>query len=176
MIASLVLGYLGLRWAEAVGLQRRNIHLLKRRLHIESTLSEVDGAFVRVAPKTNEERDVVLPVFLADELGAHIGRYVADDPDALVFTTEHGTPIRNSNFRRRHWQPALAAAGIDKLTMHEMRHTSASIMADQGWSLQAVKEQLGHSSILVTADIYSHLYSTSRDELADRLDQLHQAP
>ena len=171
----LVLGYLGLRWAEAVGLQRRNIHLLKRRLHIESTLSEVDGAFHRVPPKTHEERDVVLPVFLADELAAHIGRYVEDDPDAFVFTSAEGDPIRNSNFRRRVWTPALETAGVDKLTMHQMRHTAASIMAAEGWPLQAVKEQLGHSSILVTADTYSHLFDESRDELAARLDRDHTA-
>ena len=170
-----VLGYLGLRWAEAVGLQRHNIHLLKRRLHIESTLSEVEGEFHRVPPKTHEERDVVLPVFLADELAAHIGRYVEDDPDALVFTSAEGNPIRNSNFRRRVWTLALETAGVEKLTMHQMRHTAASIMAAEGWPLQAVKEQLGHSSILVTADTYSHLFDESRDELAARLDRDHTA-
>ena len=88
-----MVGYLGLRWAEAVGLQRHNTYLLKRRLHIESTLSEVGGEFHRVPPETYEERDVVLPVFLA----AHIGRYVEDDPDALVFTPPEGKPIRSSN-------------------------------------------------------------------------------
>ena len=171
----LVLGYLGLRWAEAVGLQRHNIHLLKRRLHIESTLSEVEGEFHRVPPKTHEERDVVLPVFLADELAGHIGRYVEDDPDALVFTSPGGNPIRNSNFRRRVWTPALDTAGVDKLTMHQMRHTAASIMAAEGWPLTAVKEQLGHSSILVTSDVYSHLFDESRDELAAWLDRDHTA-
>ncbi len=170
-----VLGYLGLRWAEAIGLQRHNVHLLKRRLHIESTLSEVDGEFHRVPPKTHEERDVVLPVFLADELGAHIGRYVEDDPDALVFTSTEGNPLRNSNFRRRVWTPALVAADVEPLTMQQMRHTAASIMASEGWPLQAVKEQLGHSSILVTADVYSHLFDESRDELAARLDRNHTA-
>ncbi len=167
------MGYLGLRWAEAVGLQRHNTYLLKRRLH--STLSEVEGEFHRVPPKTHEERDVVLPVFLADELAAHIGRYVEDDPDALVFTSAEGNPIRNSNFRRRVWTPALEVAGVEKLTMHQMRHTAASIMAAEGWPLQAVKEQLGHSSILVTADTYSHLFDESRDELAARLDRDHTA-
>ncbi len=114
-------------------------------------------------------------MFLADELAAHIGRYVEDDPDALVFTSTEGNPIRNSNFRRRVWTPALEAAGVDKLTMHQMRHTAASIMAAEGWPLQAVKEQLGHSSILVTADTYSHLFDESRDELAARLDRDHTA-
>ena len=101
-----MVGYLGLRWAEAVGLQRHNTYLLKRRVLIEWTLREVDGEFHRVPPETDEERDVVLPVFLADELAAHIGRYGEDDPAALVFTSPEGNPIRNSNFRRRAWPPS----------------------------------------------------------------------
>jgi len=169
------LGYCGLRWAEVVGLQRRDINLLKRRLHIRRTLSEVNGTFHDVPPKTWAERDVVLPGFLVETLRVHLNEHVSAEPEALVFTQPDGGPIRNSNFRRRVWRPAVEAAAIEPLTMHEMRHTAASIMAEAGWSLQAAKEQLGHSSILITADVYSHLFDTSREELADRLDEVHRA-
>jgi integrase len=169
----LTMGYVGLRWAEAVGLQRQDFNPLKRRLHIRRTLSEVNGHFHPTSTKNRRDRQVALPTFLTKDLNSHLATYTAPDADALVFTTPTGAPIRNSNFRRRVWRPALAEAKVESLKLHELRHSAASIMAALGWSLVEVQRQLGHSSLVVTADVYSHLWDEDRDELADRLDQLH---
>jgi integrase len=168
------LGYTGLRWAEAIGLQRRHINMLRKQLHIESTLSEVNGHFHRVAPKTNEERIVLLPGFLVDMLAAHMLEYVDGDDDALLFTLKEGQPIRGPNFRRRVWLPACEQVGVE-CTIHELRHTAASLMIDRDWPIVSVSKTLGHSSIAITVDRYGHMYRDTQEALVARFDDAREA-
>jgi integrase len=163
------LGYTGLRWAEAIGLQRRHINMGRKQLHIESTLSEVNGHFHRVAPKTNEERIVLLPGFLVDMLAAHMAEYVDGDDEALVFTLKEGQPIRGPNFRRRVWLPACEQVHVE-CTIHELRHTAASLMFDLDWPIVSVSKTLGHSSISVTVNRYGHMYRDTQEALVARFD------
>lgn len=96
---------------------------------------------------------------------------MTDDPDALVFTTQEGSPLRNSNFRRRVWQPALTDAGLPHgLRIHDLRHTCASLLIAQGAHPKAVQVHLGHSSISVTMDRYGHLFPSDMEALAAALD------
>jgi integrase len=61
------------------------------------------------------------------EIGVHMND-VADDPDALIFASARGKPLRNSNFRKRVWRPALKEAGIADVTRnHDLRHTATSL-------------------------------------------------
>jgi integrase len=143
--------------------------MLKKQLHIESTLSEVNGHFHRVAPKTHEERVVLLPGFLVDMYAAHMAKYVDGDEDALVFTLTEGQPIRSPNFRRRVWLPACERVSVE-CTIHELRHTAASLMLDREWPIVAVSKTLGHSSISVTVDLYTHMYRDTEEALVARFD------
>jgi integrase len=169
-----VLAYGGLRWAECVGLRLRNVNLLRRRIEVVETLSEVRGRLHAVPPKTWESRTVAIPPFLADMLGNHIGRFTDGDPESLVFTTDHGTPLLSSNFRRWVWSPAMTQLGEQGLRIHDLRHTCASLLIDAGAHVGHVREHLGHSSIRVTIDVYGHLYEDTRDEIAARLEQQRQ--
>jgi integrase len=166
----LVLAYGGIRWAEAVGLTLARIHLLRRRIDITTTLSEVNGKLHAVPPKTRESRTIAIPPFVADALGVHIGRFTDGDPAGLVFTTDSGAPLRSSNFRRNVWLPAISEIGQDGLRLHDLRHTCASLLIAADAHPRHIKEHLGHSSIRVTMDVYGHLYEDSRDEIAERLE------
>jgi site-specific recombinase XerC len=74
-------------------------------------------------------------------------------PSIPVSQRGSGTPLRNSNFNRRIWRPAVRAAGLpDRLRIHDLRHTASAIMIPEGAPLEVVKTQLGHSSISVTSD------------------------
>ena len=179
-----VLAYTGVRWAEAVGLRRRRCLLLKSRLEIAESLSEVGNSFHTVSPKSGKRREVVLPPFVRDLLAAHIAEFV-HTPDGLVFTTRGrayvtsvrgaGTALRNSNFRQRVWLPALKEASLEGLRIHDLRHTCASLMISAGAHPKAVQAQLGHSSIAVTMDRYGHLFPSDQEDLAVRLDSRHRA-
>src|SRR5439155_6829348 len=89
----------------------------------------------------------------------------------LVFTAGRRTPLRNSNFRRRVWYPALEAAGLPAdVRLHDCRHTCASLLIRQGASIKAVQQQLGHSTPMVTLNVYAHLFEDDLDRLYERLD------
>ncbi|NOX28524.1 MAG: tyrosine-type recombinase/integrase [Actinobacteria bacterium] len=114
---------------------------------------------------------MAIPPFVADVLGARIGRFTSGDPESLVFTTDSGTPLRSANFRRKVWLPAIAEIGQDRLRPHDLRHTCASLLIAADAHPRHIKEHLGHSSIRVTMDVYGHLYEDSKDEIAERLDR-----
>ena len=95
------LAYGGLRWGEAVAIRRGRCDLLRPKLLIRESLSEVRGHLYFGPTKTSEDRVIVRPKFLRDSRSAHLAEYVAADPDALVFTSPNGEPLRISNSRRR---------------------------------------------------------------------------
>ena len=170
-----IFAYGGLRWAEAVGLQRRSCDFLRHRLLINDTLSESRGKFYRVPTKSGRKRECVLPQFVEEALATHLDQYVGPEPEELVFTTEAGAPLRSSNFNRRVWQPALKEAHLVGLRIHDLRHTAAALLISEGAHARAVQAQLGHSTISTTMDIYGHLFPSDMDELAGRLDARHRS-
>lgn len=87
-----------------------------------------------------------------------------------VFTTRAGRRIDPDNFRRRVWPEVLKKAELRKIRIHDLRHTYASLLIQQGEGLTYVKEQLGHHSIRVTADTYAHLIPGGNRAAVDRLD------
>ena len=95
------------------------------------------------------------------------------DPDALVFTSPHGAPLRNSNFRRQLWYTAVEQAELPQgLRIHDLRHTCASLLAAAGANPKAVQVHLGHSSIAVTMDRYTHLFPSDVEALIGRLEDI----
>lgn len=167
----LVLAFSGIRFGEAAALRRSHCDLDRSRLHIAESLAEVAGQLHFGTTKTHRQRGVALPGSILKKLQQHLDE-AAIPPDGLVFTSPKGRPLRYSNFRRRQWTPAIEKAGLSGLEIHELRHTAASLMIDQGADPKLIQTQLGHSSISVTYDIYGHLFPDRLDELASRLDEL----
>ena len=90
-----------------------------------------------------------------------------------MFTSPDGAPLRNGNFRRRIWYPAVEQAGLpDGLRIHDLRHTCASLLIAAGANPKVVQVHLGHSSITVTMDRYTHLFPSDIDHLIRRLEDI----
>jgi integrase len=87
-----------------------------------------------------------------------------------VFCNEEGKPIWKSDFERRVFHKVLAKAGLRRIRFHDLRHTFASRLIQNGESLAYVKDQMGHHSIKVTVDIYCHLVPGGNKAAVDRLD------
>ena len=87
----------------------------------------------------------------------------------LVFPSETGGPLDSRNVYHRDFLPCLKAAGLRRVTFHALRHSFASMLIQNGASLAYVKEQMGHSSIQVTVDIYGHLVAGGNIKWIDRL-------
>jgi integrase len=76
------------------------------------------------------------------------------------------------SFRKWVFEGLLEAAKLRRIRFHDLRHTFASLLLQQGESPQYVKEQMGHHSIQVTVDIYGHLILGSNKQAVDRLDDM----
>ncbi len=88
----------------------------------------------------------------------------------LVFTSPGGEQVRANNLRRRQWASAVASAGLDGFTFHDMRHTAVSLWVAAGASDLEVAKWAGHRSAAFTKSRYAHLFPEHGEALADRLD------
>ena len=88
----------------------------------------------------------------------------------LVFPNNAGKPINHNNMVNRHFKPALKAAKLPKIRFHDLRHTYASLLIDQGENIKYIQTQLGHSSPTVTLNIYAHLMRDKNQESASKLE------
>ncbi len=166
------LTWVGMRWGELVALRRARVHLLRRRIEIAEAATELGSGLSWGTPKTHERRLVTMPAFLADQLAPRLGDIAHD---GLVFTAPNGGPLRSSPFRQLIWKPAVEAARLEQLRIHDLRGTAASLMISSGANIKAVQRQLGHASAAMTLDLYGHLYEDDLDTLADALDRRYAA-
>lgn len=90
--------------------------------------------------------------------------------DHLVFPNTTGGFIDDNNLRKRVFEPALSRAGLRKIRIHDLRHTFASLLINQGENLKYVQQQLGHASITTTVDRYGHLMPDAHMDACNRLD------
>ena len=89
----------------------------------------------------------------------------------LVFATALGTPIEPSNLRRG-FNSILTKADLDHLRIHDLRHIHASLLLQQGVHPKVVSERLGHASVNITLDTYSHILPGIQASAAEQLDKL----
>jgi len=168
-----LLAYGGVRWGEAVAIRRGRCDLVRSRLFVRESLSEVRGHLYFGPTKTHQERVIILPPFLRDALAIHLAEHVASDDDALIFTSPKSEPLRASNWRRRVWYPACEASGMpDGLRIHDLRHTAASLLVSAGAHVKAIQRHLGHSTASQTLDRYAHLFTHDLEAVADRLEDV----
>jgi integrase len=128
------------------------------------------------SPKNRKERRVDLNrelrqvlVELRDRRMLEAMQRGEEEVSGLVFPSETGGPLDSRNLYHRDFLPCLTAAGLRRVTFHALRHSFASMLIQNGASLAYVKEQMGHSSIQVTVDIYGHLVAGGNIKWIDRL-------
>ena len=78
--------------------------------------------------------------------------------------------MNHTNMQARHFYPALKAAKIDRIRFHDLRHTYASLLIEQGENIKYIQTQLGHSSPTVTLNVYAHLMKPVNQESARRFE------
>lgn len=161
--------YAGPRIGELLALRWTDLDFLRRTVTISRKVIAITGAgLVEGATKTKAgRRTVTLPRRVVAELEQHRSAYPSP---ALVFTSPEGTQVRSGNLRRRHWAPAVALAGLDGCTFHDMRHTAVSLWVAAGASDLEVAKWAGHSSAAFTKSRYAHLFPEHGEALADRLE------
>ncbi len=164
-----LLGATGLRCAELAGLRRCSVDLLRNRIRVTQTLGEVGGDLVRGPTKSYAARTVPVPPSVAAALRAHLAA-TPGSPDAPLFTSPGGGPLRYSNFYHRVWRPALRRLGLPGVGLHVLRHSAAAALISAGASPKAVQTILGHASAAFTLTVYGHMFDDDLDALAVALD------
>lgn len=171
-------GVTGLRAGEIGALRVGRLDLLRRRVEVLETVSEVHGhGLVYGPPKTYERRSVPFPRALAGELETLLtGR--PRGPEDFVFAGPDGGPLRHRNFMARHFKPAVAASRVPEgMRFHDLRHTCAALLinADPPAHPLAVMKRLGHSSITVTYNTYGHLFPALDEALTESVDRAYRS-
>lgn len=124
-------------------------------------------------PKTAVgRRSIGLPRFVSDEPLDHLDRHAGKD---IVFPAPEGGYIDPNRWRRRQFAPAVKAARLDGLRVHDLRHTAVSLWIASGADVKRVAVRAGHSSVAFTLDRYGHLYPDAEDDLMGALDTLGRA-
>jgi integrase len=188
----------GLRQGEVFGLAEDAIDTDGRTLQVVRQIKHVEGHPVFALPKGGKKREVPLPASVAEALRAHMDAFkpaeitlpwdVPEGPKVsarLIFTAEQGGLVWRSNFNRKEWKPALAAAGLiaeadddgnyesaREHGMHALRHFYASALLDAGENIKAVSEYMGHADPAVTLRVYAHLMPDSRERARRAIDSL----
>lgn len=165
-----VAGYTGLRWGELSALRVRDLDLARRRLSVNENAVRVGSELHVGSPKTHELRSVGFPNFLAEPLGELAS---GKEPRALLFGDgdDHIQRPRSSGASRSWFMRALADAGLPRMTVHDLRHTAASLAIASGANVKAVQRMLGHASAAMTLDVYADLFDDDVDAVSAALDQ-----
>lgn len=177
-----VLATTGLRLGEALGLTWDDVDFKQGKLTVRRALQRQRGIGpVLVEPKTKlSRRTVYLAQGSVVALGEHrrvqaqerlIAGPLWNSAHDLVFARPDGRPMEGSNLIRV-FHKALKEAGLPKVRIHDLRHTAATQMLERGVHPKVVQEMLGHSSIMLTLDTYSHVVPGLHAQVAQHMQQL----
>jgi integrase len=172
----------GVRRGELVGLRWDDIDAESGTLHVRRAVKHNDGpGWVVGLPKTHQERTIALDSFTLAVLKEHRARVetwaaeasVALDPDGYVLTFDPSatTPMKPDSLGQAFGR-LCRAEGVDELSLHTLRHYSASVLIASGRDVRTVAGRLGHSDAATTLRVYSHMVEGRDRDAADFLGEL----
>ncbi len=112
-------------------------------------------------------------------LRSHLERQLAEidkvgslwSENGLIFASETGEPLDRRKITARHFKNLLGRAGLPEIRFHDLRHTCATLLLSKNVNPKIVSEMLGHSTIAITLDTYSHVLPNMRDQAAKAMEE-----
>jgi len=156
----------GGRQGELLGLKWSDIDWTNNQIHIQRTYTK--GRWYRPKSKSSNRK-----VDLGPSMIRQLKKWkLACLPSILnlIFPNNAGKPMCQSHMLNRHFFPALKRAGLKRIRFHDLRHTYASLLIEQGENIKYIQTQLGHYSPTMTLDVYAHLMNPINQEAACRLE------
>lgn len=161
-----VMFWTGLRIGELLALTPDDIDLDAKTLSVTKTFQTIDGREVVTEPKTPKSRRTIdMPPKLAEMLKGYMAALYNLAPDDRLF------PFTKSYFHHQ-MQKGCEACGLEKIRLHDLRHSHASLLINLGYPVLVVSERLGHEDVETTLQTYGHLYKTTTSEAVKKLDDL----
>jgi integrase len=171
----------GMREGELLGLKWEDLDWVTRQLQVKRQLQVMPGIGMFFAePKTaSGRRTIVLSKAMIEKLREHLDDQDQDRQQAgekwrengLIFPTTIGTPMAARNMYED-FRKLLKSIGLPVIRFHDLRHTAATLMLQQGVHPKIVQERLGHADISMTLNTYSHVLPSMQAEAAEKLDEL----
>ncbi|MEH7493593.1 tyrosine-type recombinase/integrase [Neobacillus niacini] len=172
----------GARQGEIAGLEWKHIDFDKKTILIEQSITDATGVGVKVKTTKNERNRVVsLPVYLLQMLvklnsqrtreKEQMGDHWEWDDHFFIFGNEFGKPIRPDSISQW-WRRFLEKNKIKKIRFHDLRHSSATLLINEGVHAKVISERLGHADISTTMNIYGHVLSEADQAAASHFDSL----
>lgn len=171
----------GMRPGEALGLKWADVDFDNKRVTVNRSLTRYrGGGWSLEEPKTaRSRRSIPLPPTVIDDLKEHKrgqnekilaakeGEY---NDQGFVFAAKNGEPLSDRNILMRHFKPLLKATGLPDIRLYDLRHSCATLLLAAGENPKIVSERLGHASITLTLDTYSHVLPDMQQGAADKLE------
>lgn len=176
----LTLLFTGMRSGECLGLQWTDIDFEHKKIFIRHTLSDVGGKLFLTSPKTDTSiRYLYMNEYLSVLLKKHQSEqkrlqalHGSDFPHPeMVFTSSNGN-YKSRRSLSNSFKSCLRNTKFEFMTLHNLRHTNATLLLNHGIDLKIVSEHLGHADIATTADIYTSILDHSRKETADIIEKI----
>ena len=163
----------GLREGELFGLEWNDVDMNAANLMVRRTAVDLNGVVTTSPPKTGKgQRLVELPQMAIDALWSHKAVLMAEGlaKSPLVFPETDGSYQRRFGSFRDQFKAILKKAGLPEIRFHDLRHSSATLLLSEGVHPKIVQERLGHSTIGVTMDTYSHILPSMQKDAVGKLD------
>lgn len=170
----------GMRRGESLGLRWDDVDLAAGRVSVVQHVVVVQNrAAIQEIKTPASRRSVALYPDVVGALRKHAARQKQDrllvgpawQESGLVFTTAIGTVLHPRNVRRS-FDQLVAKAGVPPITLHDLRHTAATLALKAGAHPKLVQEMLGHARVAITLDLYSHVVEEMHHDVADKLGRL----
>lgn len=168
-----MLAYTGLRWGELTGLRVRDVDPTNRRIRVETSISQlrnrINGSrFSEGLPKNGERRSIVYPQLLEPIITKQMEKKRGED---FLFTSPEGRHLKPPSSQTGWFDMAVKKTGLPHMSVHDLRHTTASLAVQAGANVKALQRMLGHNSAAMTLDVYSDLFDDDLVMVADALDE-----
>lgn len=159
-----ILYWTGIRCGELLALTISDFDLQKKTLHIDKNYQVVKGEEMITTPKTEKSNRIIdLPEFLCNEMEDYFSSLYKVDENSRIFTF-------TKSFLHHEMDRGSAKAGVKRIRLHDLRHSSCALLIELGYSPIQIAERLGHESVTIT-ERYSHLYPSVQKQMADKLNK-----
>ncbi len=167
--------YGGFREGEVLGIHVEDCQVDTGIVNVSHAVQyQIGRGVVITEPKTElSRRAVKLPLFALNVLEDYLAGL--NKKHGLIFTTASGKPI-NPRFLVKKFKKAIQQVGLPDIRFQDLRHTSATLLLSANVHPKVVQERLGHSTIVVTMNTYSHVMPNLQDEAAEKLDRILRKP
>lgn len=158
-----LLYWCGIREGELLALTPADFDLQSVRLNITKSYQRIKGEDMVTDPKTpKSKRSILMPKFLVHEMSEYLEELGVGDDERVFPVTKY--------FLSHEMRRGSDAAGLERIRVHDLRHSHVSLLIDMGFSAVAIADRMGHESADITFR-YAHLFPSAQSDMADQLDK-----